>query len=459
MTATGREDAAGLESAEAVGDLAVAVGDSSEVEAAAATNTPSQKPYDVVIVGGGIVGAATALALADLVPGKRLAVLEAEDGLARHQTGHNSGVIHSGLYYKPGSLKARLCVSGREAMYRFAQEHGIPHERCGKVVVATTTDQLGAMEELERRGRENGLTGVRRLGPEELREREPHTSGLAALLVPETGIIDYPAVNRTMIRLVMDRGHDVITGARVTGFGRDGAEGGATPSFVLETPKGPVRAQHLIGCAGLQSDRLARLTGVNPGLRIVPFRGEYYEIKPARQDLVRHLIYPVPDPRFPFLGVHFTRMIHGGVEAGPNAVLALRREGYSRFSLSLRDLFSFVFYKGFWRMAARHWWTGMGEVWRSFSRRAFVKALRCLVPELTVKDVRRGGAGVRAQALEPTGVLADDFRIVEGERMFHVLNAPSPAATAALSIGQELAERAARSFAFRAPEVGRHRSS
>ena len=253
-----------------------------------------------------------------------------------------------------------------------------------------------------------------------------------------------------MARLVQERGHDVITGARVTGFRNDAgaAAGGGSPHLVLETPKGPVHARYLINCAGLQSDRLARLTGVKPGLKIVPFRGEYYELKPERRELVRHLVYPVPDPRFPFLGVHFTRMIHGGVEAGPNAVLALRREGYSRWSLSPRDLFSFVFYRGFWRMAFRYWWTGLGEVWRSFSKRAFTKALQGLIPEITVRDLQRGGAGVRAQALEPSGALSDDFKIVEAARMFHVLNAPSPAATASLSIGQELADRAARSFSF-----------
>lgn len=420
------------------------------VELAAAAARPGAAPYDVAIIGGGIVGTATALALAEAVPGKRLAVLEAEDGLARHQTGHNSGVIHSGLYYKPGSMKAQLCVSGRESIYRFAEEHGIAVEQCGKVVVATTEEQLPAMEELERRGLANGLEGILRLGPEALREREPHVAGVGGLFVPQTGIIDYPAVTRTYAKLVQDRGHDVITGARVTGFRRDaGAAGeGGAPHLVLETPKGAVHAKHLINCAGLQSDRVARLTGVDPGLRIVPFRGEYYEIKPERHDLVRNLIYPVPDPRFPFLGVHFTRMIHGGVEAGPNAVLALRREGYSKWSLSLRDLFSFAFYGGFWRMAWKYWKTGFGEMWRSFSKRAFVKALQGLVPELTVKDVKVGGAGVRAQALEPSGALADDFRIVEAERMFHVLNAPSPAATASLSIGKELAARAARSFSF-----------
>jgi len=409
------------------------------IEQAAAAATPDSQPYDVAIIGGGIVGNATALALSARGD-KRIAVLEAEDGLARHQTGHNSGVVHSGLYYKPGSLKARLCVDGREALYRFAEEHGIAYDRCGKVVVATHESQLPAMQELQRRGEANGLQGVQRLGPEELHEHEPHVKGVAGLRVPQTGIIDYPAATRTYARLVQERGNDVLTGARVTGFRKE------TGGLVLETPKGAVHAKTLINCAGLQSDRVARLTGVDPGLKIVPFRGEYYEIIPERHDLVRNLIYPVPDPRFPFLGVHFTRMIHGGVEAGPNAVLAFRREGYTKWSLSLRDMFSFALYGGFWKMAWKYWRTGLGEVWRSFSKRAFVKALQGLLPELTVKDVQPGGAGVRAQALEPSGALSDDFRIVEAERMLHVLNAPSPAATASLSIGEEIAKRAAQSF-------------
>ena len=409
------------------------------IEQAAAAATPDSQPYDVAIIGGGIVGNATALALSARGD-KRIAVLEAEDGLARHQTGHNSGVVHSGLYYKPGSLKARQCVDGREAQYRFAEEHGIAYDRCGKVVVATHESQLPAMQELQRRGEANGLQGVQRLGPEELHEHEPHVKGVAGLRVPQTGIIDYPAATRTYARLVQERGNDVLTGARVTGFRKE------TGGLVLETPKGAVHAKTLINCAGLQSDRVARLTGVDPGLKIVPFRGEYYEIIPERHDLVRNLIYPVPDPRFPFLGVHFTRMIHGGVEAGPNAVLAFRREGYTKWSLSLRDMFSFALYGGFWKMAWKYWRTGLGEVWRSFSKRAFVKALQGLLPELTVKDVQPGGAGVRAQALEPSGALSDDFRIVEAERMLHVLNAPSPAATASLSIGEEIAKRAAQSF-------------
>jgi (S)-2-hydroxyglutarate dehydrogenase len=399
----------------------------------------NQRPFDVAIVGGGIVGVATAMAIAQRDTA-RVVVLEAETKLAAHQTGNNSGVIHSGLYYKPGSLKARNSVEGREAMYRFCAEHGIPHERCGKLVVASGPEELPALEELERRGRANGLQGLRRLGPGELKEYEPAVSGIAGLHVEETGIVDYTAVTEAFARVVRDRGGEIRLGARAERVVRDNG------ALVVATPKGDVRCRSLINCAGLQSDRVARLCGVEPGLTIAPFRGEYYELVPARQHLVRNLIYPVPDPRFPFLGVHFTRMIRGGVEAGPNAVLAFRREGYRVTSFSLRDSAELIAYPGFWRMAARHWRMGFGEMHRSLSKRAFVGALRKLVPELDDEDVHPSGAGVRAQALEPDGSLVDDFRIVEAERMIHVLNAPSPAATASISIGRTIAEMASRNF-------------
>jgi L-2-hydroxyglutarate oxidase len=399
----------------------------------------NQRPFDVAIIGGGIVGTATAMALARQTTA-RIVVLEAESKLAAHQTGNNSGVIHSGLYYKPGSLKARNCVEGREAMYRFCAEHVIPHERCGKLVVATSPGELPALDELERRGHANGLQGLRRLRAEELKEFEPAVAGIAGLHVEETGIVDYTAVTEAFARLVGERGGEIWLGARVHSVVRD--NGGLS----LDTPRGDVRCRYLINCAGLQSDRVARLCGVEPGLKITPFRGEYYELVPERQHLVRNLIYPVPDPRFPFLGVHFTRMIRGGVEAGPNAVLAFRREGYRRTSFSLRDSAELLAYPGFWRMAARHWKMGFGEMYRSFSKRAFVGALRKLIPDLGNEDVHRTGAGVRAQALEPDGSLVDDFRIVETERMIHVLNAPSPAATASISIGRTIAEMASQHF-------------
>jgi L-2-hydroxyglutarate oxidase len=395
--------------------------------------------WDVAIIGGGIVGTATGMALVRR-GGVRVVILEAEPYLAAHQTGHNSGVVHSGLYYKPGSLKARNCVDGRQAMYRFCEEHQIPHDRCGKLVVATEPSQIAALDELERRGRANGLEGLRRLRQEELKEYEPAVAGIAGLHVKDTGIVDYTAVTTAFARIVSEAGGDVWTGARVSGVERRNGR------LILETTKGTVDARALINCAGLQSDRVARLCGVEPGVKIVPFRGEYYELVPERHSLVRNLIYPVPDPRFPFLGVHFTRMIKGGVEAGPNAVLAFRREGYRRTSFSARDCIEMFSYPGFWKMAARYWTMAVGEWHRSFSQRAFVRALQALVPELRERDVRRSGAGVRAQALDPQGALLDDFQIVEADQMVHVLNAPSPAATASISIGQTIAGMAAKSF-------------
>jgi (S)-2-hydroxyglutarate dehydrogenase len=397
--------------------------------------------YDVAIIGGGIVGMATAMALTqrrDL----SLVILEAEDHLAAHQTGHNSGVIHSGLYYKPGSLKARNCVEGRIAMYEFCQEFNIAHENCGKIVVATAESELPSLDMLEERGHANGLEGLRRLNADELKEYEPHVSGIAGLHVPQTGIVDYPAVTQKYADLAISRGAEVKLSARVTKFHQSNGE------FVLQTPGGEVRCRNLINCAGLQSDRVARMCGVDPKLQIIPFRGEYYEISPEKHHLVRNLIYPVPDPRFPFLGVHFTRMVHGGVEAGPNAVLAFKREGYKQLDISVPDLFQYGTYMGTWRMAWKYWQIGFGEMYRSFSKAAFVKAMQVLVPEIQMEDVHRAGSGVRAQALEPNGFLVDDFRIVEAERMIHVLNAPSPAATASISIGNSIATMAENHFSL-----------
>jgi L-2-hydroxyglutarate oxidase len=390
--------------------------------------------HEAAIVGGGIIGLATALALVRR-GWSRLVVLEAEGDIAQHQTGHNSGVIHSGLYYKPGSHKARDCVAGREAMYRFCEEHGIPHRRCGKVVVATEERELPALEELARRGVANGLEGLRRLSAGELREHEPHVAGVAGLYVAQTGIVDYTAVARKYAELIRQAGGEVRVNAKVIGVRRLPGE------LAIQTSAGDVVAQHLINCGGLQSDRIARLCGLDPGLQIVPFRGEYYELAPAKRDLVRWLIYPVPDPRFPFLGVHFTRTVHGTVEAGPNAVLAFRREGYNRWQVSPRDLAELLRYRGFWRMAGKYWRMGMEEMARSFSKRAFLRALRRLIPELREEDIRPFGSGVRAQAVEPSGALVDDFRFVVGQRMIHVLNAPSPAATASLSIGATIADK------------------
>jgi L-2-hydroxyglutarate oxidase len=399
----------------------------------------NERGVDVAVIGGGIVGMATAMAVLSRQR-VSLAVLEKEDHLAAHQTGNNSGVIHSGLYYKPGSLKARTCTAGRDALYRFCAEHGIAAERCGKVVVATREEQLPVLEELRRRGEATGLTGLRRLRPEEIREVEPHAAGIAGLLVPQTGIVDYVQVTEAYAGEVRRNGGEVRLGAPVRRIVHDNG------AMVLETGAGEVRCRSLINCAGLHSDRVARLAGVEPGVRIVPFRGEYFELALERRNLVVNLIYPVPDPEFPFLGVHFTRMISGGVEAGPNAVLAFKREGYTRWSFSARDLLDAFSYVGFWRMAGRYWRMGLGELWRSWNKRAFVRALQALLPEITAGDLVPGGAGVRAQALDGDGRLVDDFRIVEARRQVHVLNAPSPAATASLSIGEAIADLALKSF-------------
>ena len=396
----------------------------------------SPTTFDLIVVGGGIVGTATALALTRAYPGLKLAILEKEDHLAAHQTGHNSGVIHSGLYYRPGSLKAQNCVAGREALYAFCAERKIAVERCGKIVVATRESELPALDELQRRGIANGLTGLERLNAAGVKEHEPHVAGIAGLYVPQTGIVDYVEVTNAYAQVVREGGGIVQIGCRVMGVKRQDQD------FRLTTSQGDFSCRTLINCAGLQSDRLARACGIDPGVQIIPFRGEYYLVAPQRQHLVRNLVYPVPDPAFPFLGVHFTRMIHGGVEAGPNAVLALRREGYDRFSLSLPDLFATLTYPGFYHLARRFWKVGAMEYHRSYSKSRFVRDLQKLIPELQRSDVVRGGAGVRAQAVDREGKLLDDFHIINSEGMVHVLNAPSPAATASLSIGSTIAQHA-----------------
>lgn len=394
---------------------------------------PTTVTYDVAVVGGGIVGCATALALCAAHPGLKLVLLEKEGRLAAHQTGHNSGVIHAGLYYRPGSLKAQNCTAGREALYALCAEHDLPCERCGKVVVAVEERDLPALDELERRGRANGLSGLERLDAAQVRSREPQAAALAGLFVPQTGIVDYTRVTETLAELVRRHGGMIRLGTEVRA-GRLVADG-----LTLFTSVGEVRTRFLVNCAGLHCDRVARACGVDPGVRIVPFRGEYYQVRAERRDLVRHLLYPVPDATLPFLGVHFTRMIDGTLEAGPNAVLAWKREGYRWHDISAADLVDTLAFPGFWRLAGRFWRTGLAEYHRSFSRRAFVTSLQRLVPAITAADVTRGGAGVRAQAVDRDGRLVDDFRIVTGERMVHVLNAPSPAATAALSIGRTIA--------------------
>jgi|HubBroStandDraft_1064217.scaffolds.fasta_scaffold06229_2 L-2-hydroxyglutarate oxidase len=393
--------------------------------------------YNLVVIGGGVVGLGIALEITRRFPGRRLLVLEKEDRVARHQSGHNSGVIHSGVYYKPGSMKARLCVTGAAAMVEFCREHGIAHQVCGKVIVATQADELAGLEELRLRGEANGLTGLRLIGPEELREIEPHAAGLQALVVPSTGITDYAVVCEKYAELISAGGGTVLTSAAATGIRRSASE------IVVETVRGAFATNSLINCAGLFSDRISRMAGDDPGVMIVPFRGEYYDLTPERAALVRALIYPVPDPRFPFLGVHFTRRITGRVDAGPNAVLALAREGYRHSDINVRDLASSLAFPGFWRMARKHWRNGLDEWHRSLSKPAFVRALQRLLPEVGEKDVVPGGSGVRAQALKPDGALVDDFQFVSSGNVLHVLNVPSPAATASLSIGKAIVDTAA----------------
>jgi L-2-hydroxyglutarate oxidase len=395
-------------------------------------------PFDIAVVGGGIVGLATALALTEANLRRRVVVLEGEDALGRHQTGRNSGVIHAGLYYKPGSLKARLCVQGREAMYRFCEEEGVLHEKCGKLVVATSHAELARLAELEHRGRANGVR-LHNCGPEEMREHEPHVAGIAGLFVEDTGIVSYAEVLRAMDRVFRGRrGGEVRLGFRVRTIERD-PEG-----FTLRSEAGEERARNLVACAGLQSDRVAEMCGLTPATRILPFRGEYYDLVESRRGLCRSLIYPVPDPRFPFLGVHFTRGTDGVVECGPNAVLSFAREGYRKTSVDPHDLSEMLGFLGFWNLVAEHFRMGAYEMYRSLSKAAFVRALQKLVPEITEADVVPGRTGIRAQAVEPSGKIVDDFRFAEAPGMLHVLNAPSPAATASLAIGRYIASAADR---------------
>ncbi len=382
------------------------------------------------------MGLATARALMSESPGCRVVVLEAEPRLAAHQSGRNSGVIHSGLYYRPGSLKARTCVLGREALYRFLEQEQIPYERCGKLVLATSAQELPQLADLHRRGHLNGVRGLRWLRAEEIPDYEPHARGCAALWVPETGITDYTLVVQALARGIQKHGAEVRTGARVFDVRR------ASRELILQTTAGEVCSRLLIGCAGLQADRVARLCGLDPPVRIIPFRGQYYELIPERRFLVKNLIYPVPDPELPFLGVHLTRRIDGRVEAGPNAFLAFRREGYARCSFSAKDVREMLAFPGFWRLLVRYRRAAWREALLDLSRSAFARALQRLVPEIREQDLRPASAGVRAQAVDTSGRLVDDFHILEAEHMIHVLNAPSPAATAALRIGEILAARA-----------------
>jgi L-2-hydroxyglutarate oxidase len=391
------------------------------------------KTYDVVIVGGGIIGLASALRLLELRPATRLIVLEKEAALARHQTGHNSGVIHSGLYYKPGSQKALQCREGYRELVEFCDREGVDHEICGKVVVATASAELAPLDELHRRGIANGLTGLRLLGREEIAEIEPHCVGVRGLFVPETGIVDYVAVANRMGEKIRDLGGEIAVGERVEAIRR------CDDSVEVVTRAATSVTKVLLTCAGLHSDRLARQSDPELPLRIVPFRGEYYELVPEARHLVNNLIYPVPNPELPFLGVHFTRMIGGGIECGPNAVFAFAREGYRKSDFSVRDTWESLAWPGFRAVAKKYWRSGISEFRRSLSKRAFTKALQRLIPDISEEHLVPGGAGVRAQACSRDGLLLDDFHIVDSGNVLHLCNAPSPAATASLAIGGSLA--------------------
>ena len=388
---------------------------------------------NILIVGGGIVGLATAYRLTERFPGARIRVLEKEAAVGRHQTGHNSGVLHCGLYYKPGSTKARLAVAGIRQMVEFCRENAIPHEVCGKLVVAADESEVPRLDALLERGTANGLEGLRRLGREEMREIEPHVGGVAALRVPQEGIVDYPRVCEVLVEKLTGRGVEVVTRARLTRARRSGSD------WVAETTAGEFEAGFLVTCAGLHCDRVAEMAGERREMRVVPFRGEYYKIRPERQKLVRHLIYPVPDPQFPFLGVHFTRLIHGGIEAGPNAVLATAREGYRKTDFNAADLWDALSYPGLWRFLRRYPSMAWYELRRSFSREIFCRSLQRLVPEIRTDDLTAGGSGVRSQVITPDGEIVQDFQLIARPNALHVLNAPSPAATASLAIGAEIA--------------------
>jgi (S)-2-hydroxyglutarate dehydrogenase len=387
------------------------------------------------IIGGGIIGLATAYRFGQRMPGRKVIVFEKETSVGQHQTGHNSGVLHAGLYYKPGSNKARLAVEGIRQMVAFCRENGVRHEICGKLVVAATEAEVPRMMDLYERGTANGLQGLRVLDRAGMREIEPHVGGVQALRVPEEGIVDYAGVCAALVSKIREQGSEVRTGAAVTGLRETGA------GWVVETAAGAAECDFIVNCAGLHCDRVAALGGVPRQMRIVPFRGEYYLIRPERQHLVRHLIYPVPDPAFPFLGVHFTRLIHGGVEAGPNAVLAFAREGYRKTDFVAADLWDALSFSGLWRFLQRYPSVSWYEIRRSFSRELFCASLRRLVPEITVDDITPGGAGVRAQSMLPNGDLVQDFLFAERPRALHLLNAPSPGATASLAIGDEVVNR------------------
>ncbi len=403
--------------------------------------------YDVTVIGAGIVGLASAMKMAERFPRLRLLVLEKESGIAKHQTGHNSGVIHGGIYYKPGSLKAETCVTGRRALLEFCDRNGIAYDLCGKVIVATKEEEIPRLEELFRRGVANQVPGLEMIGPERLGEIEPNARGIRAVYSPATGIIDFTQVAGAYARRVRELGGEVRTLREVKNIVHREGE------LIVQTSREEIHTRYLLNCGGLFSDRIARMTAepghsVDVGVQIVPFRGEYYKVAPERGSLIKGLIYPVPDPRFPFLGVHFTRSIHGYVEAGPNAVLAFAREGYRWTDFNARDLWETLSFSGFRSVAKRYWKMGLEENYRSLSKRAFTKALQRLVPSITIDDLKPGGSGVRAQAVASDGALLDDFVIKQTGNAIHVLNAPSPGATASLAIGERIVATAAQAFSL-----------
>lgn len=391
--------------------------------------------YDVIVVGAGIVGLATSLKILEKNPSLKLLIIEKENDVAQHQTGNNSGVIHSGIYYKPGSLKAQNCVRGYNMLIDFCEKHEVKYDICGKVIVATSKSEIPAMENIMKRGEENGLKGLKRLNKEQLKEYEPHITGVAGIFVPQTGIIDYSEVSEKYLEQIKNLGGKIEFGCELKDIKVK------TDECEVVTSKGTFATKLVATCAGLFSDRIAKITHPHLPFRLVPFRGEYYKLKNNKRHLVNGLIYPVPDPSFPFLGVHFTRMIDATVECGPNAVLSFKREGYSKTSFNLRDTIDTFTWSGFHKIIGKYWKTGLGEFYRSYNKNAFVKALQKLVPEIQSDDLESGGAGVRAQACMKEGILLDDFYIVEDTRVVHVCNAPSPAATASLAIGDTVSEK------------------
>lgn len=402
----------------------------------------ADKSYDITIIGGGIIGLATAMELSVTYPDKKIAVLEKESGVAKHQTGHNSGVIHAGIYYAPGTQKANFCSTGGKLLREFSDKHGIEYDMCGKLIVASDESEISGLEELYRRGTENGAQGLRIVEEEEMHEIEPHVAGVKAIFSPNTGIIDYQKVSIAYSAELAEQGGDLLTDCELLSIVKK------DDSIYLDTSLGTVKTTFLINCAGLQADKVAKLMGVETGIRIVPFRGEYFSIIPERSDLVNGLIYPVPNPNLPFLGVHFTKRMNGSVEAGPNAVFALAREGYKKTSFNMKDTLGTLSFSGFWRMSAKYWKVGVNEQYRSLVKGVFVKSLQKLVPSVTSKDLDEPGAGVRAQAINKKGELLQDFSIVETDNAIHVLSAPSPGATSSLTISKYLADMANKSFAL-----------